>query len=93
MLNNIAWTIATHKNIDSFNPDKAITYALLACKYTNNLNAVFINTLATAYAANGQFNKAIITAQQAIELASSLNQPRLVQQIRVSLKQYQSKLN
>ena len=89
LLNDVAWIMATHNNKDSYNPDKAIHYALLACKYTNNQNAVFLNTLASTYAANDQFDNAIETAQQAIELATSLNQLRLAQQIKKSLRQYQ----
>ena len=61
-----------------------------ACKLTNNQVAGYLDTLAVAYAAAGRFNDAITTAQQAIGLARSAGQTRMVSEIETRLELYRA---
>ena len=72
--NNLAWTLAT-KDID---PVRAVTLARRACDLTRNRAVPYLDTLAVAYAANGQFDEAIGTIQSAIDLARSNGQTELI---------------
>ncbi len=70
-LNSIAWFQATSMKEDIRNPQQAVQYALTACEVTKYAKAESIDTLAAAYAATGDFEKAIETAQRAIQVARS----------------------
>ena len=85
--------MSTHSTTDLHNPDKAVQFSLRACKLTKYQNAVFLNTLAAAYASKGQLEQAIETARQAIELAVSSKQLQLVQEIEIYLKRYQAEFD
>ncbi len=88
--NNLAWLLATLAPADGGDPVRAVTLAEGACKLTNNQVAGYLDTLAVAYAAAGRFNDAITTAQQAIGLASSAGQTRMVSEIETRLELYRA---
>ncbi len=92
LLNDIAWIMSTHSNNDLYDSNKAVQLALRACQLTQYRNALFLNTLASAYAANEQLEQAVETARQAIELATMSNQLPLARQIKISLESYQHQL-
>jgi len=77
ILNNLAWMCAATKDAEIRDPQKALEYALQACALTKYDKADHIDTLAVAYAANGQFSKAVETALNALELAVSAGQENL----------------
>jgi Flp pilus assembly protein TadD len=79
--NNLAWTLAT-KNIDTV---RAVTLARRACNLTGNRAVPCLDTLAVAYAANGQFDEAIGTIQGAIGLAQSNKQTELIGELNTHL--------
>ena len=70
-LNGVAQTLATSPHAEVRNGSAAVGYAEAACKLTEFSNAVYVDTLAAAYAEKGDFDKAVQTQNKAIELAAS----------------------
>ena len=68
--NNLAWLWATNPHREQRDPSRAIEHARRACELTQWQNAGFLDTLAVAHAAAGQFAEAIQWQRKAIELAS-----------------------
>jgi Flp pilus assembly protein TadD len=68
-LNNLAWLFAAHPNAHYRNGPEAVALAERACELTKSNRAIFIGTLAAAYAEAGQFDNAIKTAQSARHVA------------------------
>ncbi len=68
--NNLAWLWSTSPRLEQRDPERAITFARRACELTQWQVAGFLDTLAAAYAAAGQFTEAIEQQRRAIELAS-----------------------
>ena len=88
MMHNLAQLQATNPQLPSANIQEAISLSELLCRITNNNNPVFMDTLAISYAAAGDFNKAIETAQKAINLANAQGNDRLAVQITSRLDLY-----
>jgi tetratricopeptide (TPR) repeat protein len=55
---NSAWILATHPDAGLRDPQKALEYAMIEAKGTGIASAGALDTLAAAYAANGQFEEA-----------------------------------
>ena len=70
--NNLAWFYATIGNPDYQKPKEAIEYAILAVKASPH-DARFYDTLAAAYARDGQFEKAIETIKKATTLLKGMD--------------------
>ncbi len=68
--NNLAWLWVTNPLPEKRDPARAIELARRACELTQWRVAGFLDTLAAAYAAAGQFAEAIEQQRRAIELAS-----------------------
>ncbi len=64
--------------------------ALRACELTEYGRADFLDTLAAAYAAAGNFPEAVKTAEKALELAESLKHKGLTEQIQNHLLLYKA---
>jgi tetratricopeptide (TPR) repeat protein len=88
VLNILAWVKATHEDIRFRNPAQAVRLAQQACKLTSNRDPVMLNTLAAAYAAVGNFNDAVRTAERALKIAIAAGQNELVGNIRNLLELY-----
>jgi tetratricopeptide (TPR) repeat protein len=58
-LNNLGWLLATCPKDEIRNGKKAIEYATKACELTKWKNAGWLDTLAAAYAEDGQFELAV----------------------------------
>ena len=65
-LNDLAWLLATSPNGRLRNGRRAVTFAQKSCALTNWNNAFSIDTLAAAYAAAGDFPRAVEFQQRAI---------------------------
>jgi protein O-mannosyl-transferase len=89
-MNNMAWLLATSNETKIHNPDKAIKLAQRACELTDYKKPDFLDTLAVAYAAAGDFSKAIETAEKASELCQSSAQNTLKSGIENRLALYKA---
>jgi Tfp pilus assembly protein PilF len=72
--NSLAWLLATHYEAEFRNPDEAIRLAEIACQLTTYEDPALLDTLAAAYAAAGNFTKAIDLAEKALRLTASSEQ-------------------
>ena len=66
-LNSAAWWLATDPNPKIRDPKKALEFAQSSCDLSGGKNAPALDTLAVAYAANGDFDSAIRWQTLAIE--------------------------
>jgi Flp pilus assembly protein TadD len=76
--NDYAWLLATATKDDVRNGARAVELANQACKITEFKNAAYVDTLAAAYAENGDFANALKWQEQAVKL--SVGEPVEVQQ-------------
>ncbi|UCG58519.1 MAG: PD40 domain-containing protein [Phycisphaerales bacterium] len=65
---NLAWALATSPEETQRNGPRAVELAEWACKATAHKSPPLLDTLATAYAEVGQFERAVRTTLQAIEI-------------------------
>ncbi len=70
-LNDLAWILAANENAAIRNPEKAVELAQRACELTNYEKPELLDTLSVSYAAAGAFDKAVETAQKALQLCQS----------------------
>ncbi|HVM61478.1 MAG TPA: tetratricopeptide repeat protein [Verrucomicrobiae bacterium] len=91
-LNNLAWLLGTLPPAQGGDPTRALTLARRACELTSNRDPDSLpdslDTLAVAYAANGRFDDAIATTQQAIALARAGGQAELIRKMESRLTLY-----
>jgi tetratricopeptide (TPR) repeat protein len=66
--NNLAWILATHPDDGIRDPSTALRLAQHASEASNHQDAAFLDTLAVASAATGDFANAISYSEQAIQL-------------------------
>jgi Flp pilus assembly protein TadD len=90
VLNYLAWILAVYPDLPVHNLKQAVHFAEKACKLTGYKHPRLLDTLAVAYAANGQFDKAITTAEKAIDLAFSAGHKEEAEMIRKRLMLYQN---
>jgi tetratricopeptide (TPR) repeat protein len=76
-VNTLAWYFAVSRDPEIYNPDEAVKLALRACELSDNQRPDFLDTLAVAYAAKGDFGKAVQTTEQALALCRSAQQEQL----------------
>ena len=89
-LNGIAQILVVHPDARVRNVSEAVTLAERAARLTEYKDASILDTLAAAYAATGQFSRAVTTAQAAIELASAAGAEEDVDYFRRQLEHYRS---
>jgi tetratricopeptide (TPR) repeat protein len=87
-LNSMARILVTHPNPKLRDAAQAIELAERAAKLTKYQNPTILDTLSAAYAAAGQFDRAITTAQAALKLASDAQADELANHIRKRLELY-----
>jgi tetratricopeptide (TPR) repeat protein len=90
-LNAAVSILATHTDPGIRDVNQAIIFAEQAAGLTAYDDPVILDTLATAYAAAGLFDKAITAAQKALKLADAAKSKKLADQIRSRLASYQQK--
>jgi len=91
-LNNLAWVLATTEDTKLRNPTDAVKYAQRACEMAEPNQPAFLDTLAVAYAAAGNFPEAVKTAEEALKLAEDANEKDLAKEIQERLGLYKSDL-
>jgi tetratricopeptide (TPR) repeat protein len=87
-LSGLAWILASDPDEDMRDPDEAIRLAEHAAELTERKNGAVLDLLAAAYAAAGQFERAVATAEEALDLASASQADRLADVIRARLELY-----
>lgn len=87
-MNNAAWFLATLEGTELYSPEKAIAMAQKACELTDYKQPELMDTLGVAYAALGNFKKAIELAEEALLLADAYGQKARVVEIQEHLKSY-----
>lgn len=87
-LNDIARILAAHPDPEIQDATEAVRFAERAAKLTKYQDLTILKTLAEAYAAAGQFNRAVTTTQAAITLASAAQADELVNYLRKQLELY-----
>ena len=90
LLNTLGWLEAASAVEGIRNPKQAIKYARRACELSENKKPEFLDTLAVAYAARGEFKNSIETAQKAIKIANSEENTALAQRIQARLELYKA---
>jgi len=90
--NDLAWILATCSDEKIRNPDEAVRLAERACELTEQQNAAILDTLAVAYAAAGEFAKAIETCQKGLDLAVESKNKALAEQMRQRLELYRQSI-
>ena len=89
--NNLGWILATHPEAQLRDGAEAVRLAERACALTGYKAPATLDTLAAAYAELGQFDKAVTTAEQAIQLARAAKSETLAKDIRSRLELYKAK--
>ena len=90
-LNNLAWIHISAVDTEFYNPAEAVIMAQKASDLTGHNNAMILDTLAAAYAADGNFSKAAEFAQKAVDVAGPQDK-NLAEKIRVKLAEYRRKM-
>jgi len=93
VLNNMAYALAVTGNPKVRNPGRAVELAGRACKLTGNKQPVFLDTLAIAYAASGDFTKAVEIAQQAAGISQSTGDAKMAEEIRSHIELFKKKIS
>jgi len=88
-LNGLAWVMATTSNPKFLNGAKAVQLAKQANQWTQDKQPDFLDTLAAAYAAAGNFQEALDTARKAQALARRAGRTELVRNIAERIALYQ----
>jgi arylsulfatase A-like enzyme/Flp pilus assembly protein TadD len=91
ILNSLAWIQAACNIEEIRNPPGAVELAQKACELDKYENPKVLDTLAVAYAASGAFDKAVTSAQKAVELAKSDDKEGLAKRIQGRLKLYKAR--
>ncbi len=90
VLNNLAWIKATSSDANMFDPHEAIRLGERSIELSDANAPGLLDTLSVAYAAAGQFEKAIETAQKALDFAKAADNDVLIKAIKEHLKLYRS---
>ena len=88
-LGGIASILVNHPNPAARDPNRAIEFASRAAVLTGYNDSVVLETLAAAFAATGQFDKAAITLQTAVDLASAKGDDEFAARLRRELRRYE----
>lgn len=88
LLNTAAWLLATAPDEALRDPAQAVKYGEQACHLTEGRVHLFLDTLAAAYAAAGNFQRAREVEQEAISLATQAD-PQQAEKYRQRLKLYE----
>ncbi len=88
--NNVAWILATHEDSEVRDGAEAVRLATQACVACRYQIPSALDTLAVAHAAARNFDKAIQTVRQAIQLAKDRGQSRLMTDLQSRLALFES---
>lgn len=89
VLNDFAWMLATTPDARYRNGVEALRMAQRALSLSATNNPASLDTLAAAYAENGQFNQAVQAAGMAVQQARAKKLTNIVEQLESRLRLYQ----
>jgi tetratricopeptide (TPR) repeat protein len=92
LLNNTALALMNKADATLVDKRRAVEYAEQSCRLTGYLQLQPVVTLASAYVRTGQSDKAITTAQRAIELATFLGRTDVAENTQKWLQQYKQQI-
>lgn len=87
-LDKLGWILSTSSDASLRNGKEAIAFAERACQLTKNVNPITLSTLSAAYAEDGQFERAIASAEKSRSLIDPLKKPKLFDLINRQLSFY-----
>ena len=87
-LDKLGWILSTSSEAALRNGKEAIALAERACQLTKNVNPVTLSTLSAAYAEDGQFERAIASAEKSRSLTDPAKKPKLFDLINRQLSFY-----
>jgi len=90
-LTRAAWLLATTVDDNVRSPTDAVTLASRASELTGHGHPAVEDTLAVAYAAAGDFDRAVATAKHALELITDPGHEKAIQEIRRHLELFRNK--
>ena len=88
--NNVAWQLATCPDPAVRNGANALSLAEKANQLSGEQDPVILNTLAAAYAENGQFPRALEIADKALHLAETAGNSGLIEILRQEIALYRA---
>jgi tetratricopeptide (TPR) repeat protein len=88
---DLAWIIATAPNVELRVPAEGVRLAERAVRLTKGVNATALDTLAAAYAAAAQIDRAVATAENALKMALETGEQELAAAIRGRLERYRKR--
>ncbi len=89
LANSLAWSLATTRDDGLRNGEEAVQWANRACSMTQGRVHAYLDTLAAAYAAVGQFDKALDMANRALTLAQQAGDAGNVEEYTRRIELYQ----
>ncbi|HKI68445.1 MAG TPA: tetratricopeptide repeat protein, partial [Verrucomicrobiae bacterium] len=90
--NNLAWILATSPEAQIRNGPEAVRLAQRACELSSNKETIYVGTLAVAYAAKGDFDNAVETANEACALATRLGETNLLKRNEALRTQFKKRI-
>ena len=91
--NNLAWLLATDEDPTIRDAPRAIELATSACVATQNANTSYLDTLAEAHSAAGNYEVAADVVSQAIEVALKEENAEMVEKLRQRRQRFQAGIN
>ncbi|MCP4953781.1 MAG: redoxin domain-containing protein [Proteobacteria bacterium] len=89
--NQLSVLLATASNATLRSPPEALALAGRLCNITQNKNPEFLDTLSIAYAANNNFDAAVVAARQALQIWEKSDNPAAAAAARSRLALYTDK--
>lgn len=91
VMNNVAWQLSTHPDPKVRNGVLAVRWAEKAVAVTQGKEATYFDTLAAAYAENGQFDQALGAVAKGLELAREERNTALFKELAAAGELYRRK--
>ncbi len=91
-LNGLAWILASNPDPKMRDANEAIALAERAAGLTKHQDAAILNTLASAYASAGEYQRAAATARSALDLASAAKDNELAEHLRGQMELYKKQV-
>jgi tetratricopeptide (TPR) repeat protein/Tol biopolymer transport system component len=90
-LNEVAHVLAACPEASARNGSEAVTLAERAVELSGGQEALYLDTLAAAYAEAGRFADAVETARRGLEIATRKDQPQLREGLAARLRLYEAR--